>query len=139
MIRTSAKPAVLALAHAIDDLPAHVEETIEIGADHGVPLGPCHLVERGVSNNTGVVDQNIDGAKLGFDCFHAGRARIEVADVPAVARDTRTTGKRFGGLGVSGIGRRYHVPCGLKRPGYCCSDTPGPARHQRHPRHGHSS
>jgi hypothetical protein len=79
--------AELALAHALDDVAAHVEQRAEIGVDHLRPLLGFHAMQRRVAGNAGVVDQHVDGAEVGLDLLEARRAGVERRHVPLVGID----------------------------------------------------
>jgi hypothetical protein len=68
--------------HTVDYLSAHVERAVEIGADHGIPLRPAHLVKRRVTNDPGIVDKNVDWSERGLNGFHSDSASIEITNVP---------------------------------------------------------
>jgi hypothetical protein len=67
----------IALAHALDHLPAHVEQRAEIGVDHRSPLLRHHAMKLGVAGDAGIVDQDLDRAELGLNLLHAGGAGLE--------------------------------------------------------------
>lgn len=121
--------------HAVDHLSAHVERPVEISADHSIPLRPAHLVKRSVTNDPGIVDQNVDWSERGLNGLHSDGASIEITDVPLIGRDARSAHEGFGRLGVSGVGGSYPVARRLKRLRYGGTNTSGTARHQCHPRH----
>ncbi len=76
-----------AFAHALDHLPAHVEQRAEIGIDHRGPLFRLHAVQLGVARDAGIVDQHVDRSELGLDLLDAGGAGVERRDVPLVDVD----------------------------------------------------
>ena len=55
------------LAHAVDHRARHVEQRIEIGADHLLPLLMRHLLQHGVARDAGIVDQHFDRTDLVLD------------------------------------------------------------------------
>ena len=56
--------APAALGHAVDHLLAHVEQAVEVGTQHRVPVDLVHLLEGHVARDTRVVNQHIDLADL---------------------------------------------------------------------------
>ena len=95
----------------------HVEQRVQVGVDDGVPLLGRHLVEHAVAGDAGVVDQHVDRAEVGLHLCEAGRAGVEIADVPLVDVDAGLgleLGRRFV---VAVIGRRDLVAGGRQRFG----------------------
>ena len=88
-----------------------------------------------VAGDPGVVDHDVDRAKLGRDPLAAGEAGFVVADVPLVG----------GNAGLAGEARRTRVvaaivggdvePHVLEREADRLADSPGAPGHDRHARH----
>ena len=76
--------AELALAHAFDHRPGHVEQRVEVGVDHRAPLLRRHAVEHGVAGDAGIVDQHLDRAEIGLDLLEPGGAGLVGRHVPLV-------------------------------------------------------
>ncbi len=93
----------LAVAHAVDHRPRHVEQRVEIGADHLAPLLVRHLLEHRVARDAGVVDQHLDRADLVLNADDALLAGDVIADVPFEDRDLGFLLERLGGLVVARI------------------------------------
>jgi hypothetical protein len=60
-------PAPLAVLHARKYCLGHVETSAEIDADHLVPLFIAHPHQRAITRDAGIVDEDIDGTKVGYD------------------------------------------------------------------------
>ena len=74
-------PPPLALDHAIHDLLGHVENTVEVGRHHRIPIRLGHLLEGHVAGNTGIVHQYVHRAYLGSHLFDACLAGVEIGDI----------------------------------------------------------
>jgi hypothetical protein len=79
--------AECALAHPFDHVAAHVEHRAEVRVDHFPPLLGAHAMQCRVARDAGVVDQDLDRPQIGFDAAHAGRAGLEVGNIPPVRCD----------------------------------------------------
>ncbi len=90
-------------AHAFDHGPRHVEQRIEIGVDHGMPLLGGHAVKGAVAGDPGIVDQNFDGAEICLDLFQAGGAGLGVRDIPFVNRNSGFGFEGVGGFVIAGV------------------------------------
>src|SRR5690606_25969471 len=70
-----------ALGHLRRDVVGDVEQAVQIGVDHRIPLALLHLGEELVAGNAGVVHQHIDRTDVGFDLGDHRRARLVVRHV----------------------------------------------------------
>ncbi len=76
--------APAAIHHAVVDLLRHVEDAVEVRADHGVPGRLVHLAERHVLGDAGVVDEDVDGADLACHLRDARLGALIIADVARI-------------------------------------------------------
>ena len=124
-----------ARAHPFDDGARAVEAGGKVGPDDVVPVVVRHPVHGAVAGDAGVVDQDVDGAEVGFDLRHAIPDRLEIADVELVDPDAGAVGKFLRPLVVAAIIRR-HLAAGLhQRDGDRLADATGSARDQCYARH----
>ncbi|GCC46314.1 hypothetical protein chiPu_0030385, partial [Chiloscyllium punctatum] len=123
-------PPELASPHALDERPAHIEQRIEIGADHRVPLRLGHSMQRGVAHDTGVVDQDVDRPNRRFHLADTGRAGFEVRDIPLEDADSGLVVKPARGLGIPCIAGRHLIPRPGESPRNRGADSPTSARYQ---------
>jgi hypothetical protein len=92
--------------HVASDGAGDEEGAFDVGVHDGVPLGFGHVDDEGAGVDTGVVDQNVDGAEGGEGGFDHGFDRGGVADVDLGGDGGRTgfvvDGLRhgFGAVGV---------------------------------------
>src|SRR5476649_710371 len=63
---------------------AEVEQAVEVGAPHGLPVVQAHLAQALVARDAGVVDQHVDMPELGVDLLYHPLAFRVVADVDLV-------------------------------------------------------
>src|SRR6056297_2585193 len=103
--------AVSAIAHALDDRPAHVEARTEVGLDDLLPLFRRHLVQGAVARDTGVVDQHLHRPEVALDLCDAFPAGVEIADVPLVRTRAGGGGEFIGGFLVAAIVGRNGESC----------------------------
>ena len=76
---------------------------IEVGADDGGPLIEGHLVEHAVAGDAGIVDENVDGAELGFDRADARLAGSGIGDVELEDRDAGLGFELVGGFVIAAV------------------------------------
>ena len=60
----------------------HVEHARQVGVDDLMPLLRRHLVKRCIAGDAGVVDQDVDRAKIGLDLRDACGACLIIANGP---------------------------------------------------------
>ena len=101
--------AELTRPHALDHRATHIEQCIEIGGDHGIPLLPGHLMQGAVADDPGIIDQDFDGPGRGLDLSDAFGASFEAADVPAIDVDPRLGAESVGGGDVARISRGHAI------------------------------
>ena len=97
----NATPA--SVLHACKCCLGHVEAATQIGIDHLFPGFIAHLEECAVARDAGIVDDNINRAKIRSNLGAAFQAGGMIGHVPLVCRDARTLGKPLGALGIAGI------------------------------------
>jgi len=80
-----------------------VEEAVQVGGNHRIPLALVHFHKKLVPGNTGVIHQHIHPARFRFDFFHHGFAGIEIGHIPLGGGEVKTQGllgsEPFPGLG----------------------------------------
>ena len=130
--------AELALAHALDDVAAHVEQRAEVGVDHRGPLLRLHAVQRGVLGDAGVVDQHLDRTEIGLDLLDARRAGVERRHVPLVDVDAGFGLELLRRLVIAGVGRGDLVAGRLQRLRNRRTDAARPACHHCNASHSTS-
>src|SRR5262249_2258985 len=106
--------AELAAAHALNNRAAHVEQRIEVGVDHCVPLLRAHTVEHGVAGDAGVIDEDFDGADVRLDLFYAGATRLVRADVPFERRNAGLGAELLRRLVVAAVIGGHAIAGGLQ-------------------------
>ena len=85
-------PAIAAAGHAFEHRLGHVEAAAEVGVDDVLPFLAVHPLHRRVARDPGIVDEHVDGTKVGLDLPHAFLARVIVGDVPFVGLDAGSVG-----------------------------------------------
>ena len=123
------------LAHAVDHRPGHVEQRVEIGADHLLPLLVRHLLEHGVARDAGIVDQHLDRADLVLDIDDALLAGDIVAHVPFKDRDLGFLLEGLGGVVVAAVIGGDLVAGLLQSLANGGADAARSTRDQSHPSH----
>ena len=103
----------------------HVEDAVEVGAHHLVPLLLRHAMEHGVAGDAGIVDQHLDGAEIGLDRLDARGASVVVGDRPFVGLDAGLGGEFLCGLVIARIVRGDLVAGLLQRDRYRRADSAG--------------
>ena len=122
----------LALAHALDDVAAHVEAAGQVGADDLVPGIEAHLVQRAVPGDAGVVHQHLDRAEVLLDALDALATRLEIADVEAEGRDPGAVLECLGAIGAAHVIGCHTVARRRQRLGDGAADAARPARDHCH-------
>src|SRR6185312_1589276 len=106
--------SVPAFTHALDDVAAHIEMRIQVGAQHLLPLRRAHLVQRRVPCDAAVVDQYADRPEIVLDSLDARTAGLEIADVPAVDGNAGFRMKAIGFGVIAVIDGSHAVACLLQ-------------------------
>ena len=78
-----------------------------------------------IARDTGIVDQHIDRAEIGFDLFDARRASLERGHIPFVDRDAGFGLEFLRRLVVAAVIGGDLIACGLERFGDCRADAAG--------------
>src|SRR6185295_16707357 len=76
--------------HAVVDLFGHIEDGVEIGPHHRVPIILPHLAERHVLGDAGVVDEDVDRSDFGHDPASARLAGFEIGDVAGICLELKS-------------------------------------------------
>ena len=113
--------------------PRHVEERIEIGADHLLPLLMRHLLQHGVARDAGIVDEDLDRSDLVLDIDDALLAGEVIADVPFERRDLGFIAERLGGVVIAAVVGGDVVACALERPADRGADAARSSRNESYP------
>src|SRR6185369_827450 len=77
----------------------HVEATAQVDPHHLVPVVEAHLGEHAVAGDARIVDDDVNGTKIGRDPRTSFDASVVIAHVPSVGCNTRCPGEG-GGLFV---------------------------------------
>ena len=112
-----------ARAHPLDHEPRHVEDGVEVGVDHRVPVLLRHTVEHAVAGDAGVVDENVDGPEIARDARHPLLAGGIVAHVELVDGDARLGLELARGGIVAGVGGGYTAALVLEGNGDGVADA----------------
>ena len=113
----------------------HIEQRVEIGVDHLIPLVRRHLVEHAVLGDAGIVDQYVDRPELRLDGLEIGRAGLVVADIPFAHRDAGLGLEFLRRLVIAGIACHHLVAFLLERLGDGGTNAACPAGYDRHSSH----
>jgi len=125
----------LACPHAFNHRAAHIEKRVEVRGNDFVPLRPGHLMQGAVSDDPGIVHQDIDRPDGGFNFPDARDAGFEIAGVPAVHSGTRFRPEGPCRDIVAGIGRGHAIPGFEQSLGDGGTDAACSASDQCNPRH----
>jgi hypothetical protein len=135
LVRDVDDAAEASLAHGVDDRPRHVEQRVEIGADHLRPLVVAHLLQHGVARDAGVVDQHLDGPDFVLDVDDPLLAGGVIAHVPFEDRDLGFLVEGLGRLVVAAVIDGDVIASLLQRLCGRGADTARAARDQSYPSH----
>jgi hypothetical protein len=73
-----------------------------------------HLVEHAVLGDAGIIDQDFDGAEIGFDLGYSRDAGVIVGHVPFVDVDAGFGVESLGGFVIAGVAGRNGVACAFQ-------------------------
>ncbi len=115
----------------------HVEEAVQVGRDHLVPLLAGHAVEHAVPGDAGIVDQDLDRPQIGLDLGDALDAGVVIGDRPFVDRDAGLGLERGRRLVIARIVGGDLISFGLQRLGNRLANSPAAAGYQGYTSHVH--
>jgi hypothetical protein len=123
--------------HRLDGLLADVEDAVEVGAQHGVPVLRAHLAKAAVAGDAGVVDQQVEAPHFGQQFLHHPFAIGVIGDVDPIAGKAEAIVALDGQPGfrrlVAGrIGRRHAVACRLQATAHGRAQAAHSTRYQRY-------
>ena len=92
-----------AFAHSGEYRFRHVKASRQVDTDDLVPLFKRHFDHRRIARDTGIVDHDIDRAKLGFNRSARIDARRVIAHIPFADGNAGAVGKFLGGSVIAAI------------------------------------